>query len=535
MEKAVLLWSKVTIMNFLSMKTLKTILNFLLIMGSLSLFGQEFSYNILTNPDVENSEAYQNGNAYQRDFLLFADMLENTHPIFAETDKPHYDMDSLISVGYQYLAGCENDNKLKQYLQSILSPLGDGHSTVMMDVTDKLYPFKFFVDGDTAFYLIGVTKDFSDELGHRITAINGRPVREVIDSFRPLMSCANDNHFMANVNNYMQWKATWDYNPYRWADDMLQLQFDDGNTILLSDVDKSELNVEWYYPKKKNVPFEYNKMPFSYNILPEKQLCYLRFSSCTDRNTLRMYEMYGMSVGMTEEQIAQVPDFGLFLHEMFSEMDRQGVKTLVIDVRDNGGGNSQLCDQLLSWLKPIEEIGEMSSVTRISKLWETQYPDMAMRYKGEFQKKGIAYRLGELYDLSILDDEESEESEMDKMIKQMYVMNHSSDSLFTGEVIFMQGEDTFSSAGILVTKAVDNGIGIVIGVNSVYTPSAYGDILTWELPNTHIQGFISHKIFVRPNASKKNESAIIPDIPLPKTWDDFCNGIDPCWKWVLEK
>ena len=245
--------------------------------------------------------------------------------------------------------------------------------------------------------------------------------------------------------------------------------------------------------------------------------------------------MYGMSVGMTEEQIAQVPDFGLFLHEMFSEMNQQGVKTLVIDVRNNSGGNSKLCDQLLSWLKPIDEIHDMSTMIRISKLWETQYPDMAMTFKEKLQKKGIAYRLGELYDLSILNDGESEKSEMDMIIDQMFVMNHSSDSLFTGKVIFMQGKDTFSSAGMLITKAVDNGIGIVIGENSVYTPSAYGDILTWELPNTHVQGFVSHKIFIRPDASKKNENAIIPDIPLPETWDDFQNGTDPCWRWVLEQ
>ena len=518
------------------MRTHRIILNLLLLLlTSLSMSGQDFSYIILTNPDVENSEAFLEGNAYQRDFLLFVDMLENTHPMFVEADKKHYDMDSLTQMGYQYLAGCENDNMLKKYLQSILSPLNDGHSAVMMDFKGDVCPFKFFAEGDTAFYLTGITKDYSNELGHRIIAINGKPIREVAESFRPLMSCANENFFMDNVNNYMQLKAAWDFNPYHRTDGMLQLHFDDGNTILLPSVKQSELDMDWFYPKKTNVPFEYNGMPFSYNIMPEKQLCYLRFSSFTDHNTLKMYELYGMSVGMTEEQLAQIPDFGLYLYEMFTEMNRQRIKTLVIDVRNNGGGNSKLCDQLLSWLKPIEEIREMSTMTRISKLWETQYPDMALTYREKFQKKGVAYRWGELYDLSILDHEESEKSEMDMMIDQLFVMNHSRDSLFTGKVIFMQGKDTFSSAGMLITKAVDNGIGIVIGENSVYTPSAYGDILTWELPNTHIQGFISHKIFVRPDASKKNESAIIPDIPLLETWEDFRNGIDPCWKWVLEQ
>ena len=80
---------------------------------------------------------------------------------------------------------------------------------------------------------------------------------------------------------------------------------------------------------------------------------------------------------MTEEQLAQVPDFGEFLQEMFSEMRRQGVKTLMVDVRYNGGGNSKLCSQLLSWLKPVDEMRETSSLIRVSKLWETQYPDLA--------------------------------------------------------------------------------------------------------------------------------------------------------------
>ena len=150
--------------QFNAMRTHRIILDLLLLLlASLSMSGQDFSYIILTNPDVENSEAFQEGNAYQRDFLLFVDMLENTHPMFVEADKKHYDMDSLTHVGYQYLAECENENMFKQYLQSILSPLNDGHSAVMMDFKGDVCPFKFFAEGDTVFYLTGITKDYSIE------------------------------------------------------------------------------------------------------------------------------------------------------------------------------------------------------------------------------------------------------------------------------------------------------------------------------------------------------------------------------------
>lgn len=149
-------------------------------------------------------------------------------------------------------------------------------------------------------------------------------------------------------------------------------------------------------------------------------------------------------------------------------MDRQGVKTLLIDVRNNGGGNSQFCDQLLSWLKSVEETQWMTGLTRISKLWETQYPEKAKMYKEACQQNGIAYPLGELIYSNFSDDEEGEEeeeSEMNKILEELFVMNLGHDSLFTGKVIFMQGKDTFSAAGDLITTAVDNGIVIVIGEN----------------------------------------------------------------------
>ena len=271
-------------------------------------------------------------------------------------------------------------------------------------------------------------------------------------------------------------------------------------------------------------------MPFSYFILPEKQLCYLHFAKCTDHNTVLRAIKMGMSVDTTG--MSKLPVFGAFLKEMFGEIAENEVKTLVIDVRDNGGGNSQLCDQLLSWLKPVDEIRDVGSSIRFSKLWEAQYPESAKNVKAFFEREGLSYPLGELYDG---DYEDGGDDTMEESISELFEMNHSRDSLFTGKVVFLQGKGTFSSAGMLITSAVDNGIGMVIGENSTYAPSHYGDCLYWELPNTHVKGSVSHKIFYRADASKRNENVLIPDIPLPVTWADYNSGVNPCWKWVMEQ
>ena len=45
-------------------------------------FGQNMPK--LHNEEIEASKEYQNGNAFQKDLLLYVDMLGKTHPYYAE-------------------------------------------------------------------------------------------------------------------------------------------------------------------------------------------------------------------------------------------------------------------------------------------------------------------------------------------------------------------------------------------------------------------------------------------------------------------
>ena len=114
------------------------------------------------------------------------------------------------------------------------------------------------------------------------------------------------------------------------------------------------------------------------------------------------------------------------------------------------------------------------------------------------------------------------------------LINHSVDSLFVGDIIFIQDEDTYSSAGMLITMAYDNHIGIVIGGPSSYNATSYGDILPWSLPNTQTTGTISHKLFLRPNHMDYNDIQLQPDEVIIPSWEEVCKDFDPCWSWVLK-
>ena len=73
------------------------------------------------------------------------------------------------------------------------------------------------------------------------------------------------------------------------------------------------------------------------------------------------------------------------------------------------------------------------------------------------------------------------------------------------------GAKTYSSAGILMTLARDNHIGTIIGTNSIFSPSHYGEILPYRLPNTDVLGTISCKFCERPDSASVDETFLKPD------------------------
>ena len=85
---------------------------------------------------------------------------------------------------------------------------------------------------------------------------------------------------------------------------------------------------------------------------------------------------------------------------------------------------------------------------------------------------------------------------------------------------------------MLLTKARDNGIGLIIGEESSFRPDTYGDLLTWMLPNTGIRGYVSSKYFQRPAGDREHGNTLVPDVLITPSWDDFMSGKDPAWEWI---
>ena len=151
----------------------------------------------------------------------------------------------------------------------------------------------------------------------------------------------------------------------------------------------------------------------------------------------------------------------------------QGCDKVIIDVRGNGGGNSNACVRLLDAME----------------MEPPQY-GMFIRYSPE-AKEQVGY-----------------------LRKSGTFRWHASQKSKTNEavnLVVLSDRYTFSSATMMCVLVRDGNLGTLIGEPSSNMPSNYGDILYLSLKNSHVFASVSHKQFIRPDEDNK-ERMLIPDI-----------------------
>ena len=452
---------------------------------------------------VEECEKYKKGNEYQKDFLLFMDMLQTTHPAFVKN--PPFDVEKEQEQGYSYCGKCKDLQEFTFYIQQVASKIHDEHTGVNFSANQGLiYPFHFYID-ENGYYLDVVQKGNEASLGKQILKINGREILFFYNQFKKFFNTNNEAGYKKIFKNNACQFYLWHGTGLCERDSSINLTFTDGSSLRLYPVPTNSVNLSTIQkaPSFVEKMFQQNgKLPFSYQLL-DGRICYLLFAECADRNTymqqyLPQVANNEMLRARLEQQLKRIPIFTEFLDSMFRNMEEKNIKTLVVDVRTNGGGNSTLCNELLCRLK--------SSIT-------STRPEVRPSQLAEDYYKAVGK------DVSLLHSYTGNPHVISRSVTP-----------FDGKVIWIQGEKTFSSAGLLITMAVDNNIGTVIGEPASYTPTHYGDIICWTLPNTQTSGAISHKLFVRPDESKGDN---IPLTIIHTSFEDYIKGIDPCYNWVI--
>lgn len=250
------------------------------------------------------------------------------------------EMDLLISNVEKY-----SDADIKGELARIVNSINDSHTSV--DIRGNLvYPLSFF-QFENDIYLVNSSLEHKDFWGTKLLAVNGYSVDQLRTKLDPYVSKDNAAISKEQFSSLLGFVEPLQLAGIAKGDETM-FTFEDSikrdvsiKPMKMADIQKTTLlttNSEYLsrfpLPKQKSDSYW-----FKY--LEDKKAVYVKYNACLN--------MQGYS-------------FSQFTKDVFETVDAKNAEKLIIDFRDNGGGNSMIFNPFLKEIKKRDSINKKENL-----------------------------------------------------------------------------------------------------------------------------------------------------------------------------
>jgi peptidase S41-like protein len=214
-------------------------------------------------------------------------------------------------------------------------------------------------------------------------------------------------------------------------------------------------------------------------------------------------------------------DLGVFRKELDSVFQRvraDSVRTLIIDLRSNGGGDSRLGDELLSHFATHAYRMDSMKRWKMSREYRTYVKSMVRPPLNHLPLQKViptGRRMFSGPDGSIVPFE----TDVTPPPKR--------DPRFDGAVCVLIGDGTFSSAVDLADAIKTYKLATLIGEETGGRPNTFGEVYYFRTQATGFLVGASSAAFVRANGDTTDHRGVLPDIEVHRSADDVRAGRDP--------
>ncbi len=200
--------------------------------------------------------------------------------------------------------------------------------------------------------------------------------------------------------------------------------------------------------------------------------------------------------------------FRTFLDSTFRFLRDRKIPNLIIDLRENGGGNSALGDSLMQYIsrRPFAQLGRMLMKRSRQEIkvhmaqYRNFYPEGSteetiLRDRNEKEPFGTIY---------------SHQTQTKDFIRPLPKRDR-----YRGNVWLLTSHRTFSSAFLLSWAFQYFKMGTVVGEETGGVSVSLGDMITLRMPNTRLPYMVSFKKFYTYGATDKDVHGTLPDYEVP--------------------
>ncbi len=182
-----------------------------------------------------------------------------------------------------------------------------------------------------------------------------------------------------------------------------------------------------------------------------------------------------------------------FIDSSFVVINQKKYKNLVIDLRNNAGGNNPFSDYLISYFahKPFKWSSRFTlKSSQLLKDHVRQHNDTTDQY----WKEVLDHKNGEIYEYDFGQHQPKHRHKR-----------------FLGTVYVLVNRQSYSQSAVTAAQIQDYNFGIIVGEETGEYPSLFAARFQYKLPNTGLQINVAKGFIVRINGSIKQQG-VVPNI-----------------------
>lgn len=492
--------------------------------------------------EYQKPNNYLQLNKYQKDAVYLTELVKQTYPrLNSKITDSNYLIESHKLIAN--LSEIKNDLDFDIQIRKFIALLKDGHTNTTINFSSE-EKFHLYLFKEKENWIIGNIDNSVDStvIGSKIISVNGHPIKE-IENLINNFECGENSFytfekFRWNLTSPKYWEAIGVIN----NNENLKFITSKSNKEYVFEI-KRKTEAERYDVKVKESEYPFTKKQndgYYYKVDKEQNFAYLQMNTSLDyvsiKSGISNYTNFltrPIALLLLKKRTKDAGNFGLTLEALFKEIQRDSIKNLVIDLRNNTGGDVRPGKQLIWYLTEKENIQGFTQYLNVSEYFKIQikkdYKEYNTLYEQKYRQsipKGEINLTNEFYNQPYFNSIVKEDSP--------FLLDNSIPK-FKGNIYVLIGPYTFSAGQVLATTIADNNLASIVGQPTGNKPTTQTGSSHFKLPNTKKIISISYLFMERPDISKNDEIALYPDVEIYQTLDDLINGRDKQFEYIMNK
>jgi len=228
-------------------------------------------------------------------------------------------------------------------------------------------------------------------------------------------------------------------------------------------------------------------------------------------------------------------EFKIQIEGQFKMIQEKAYKNLIIDVRDNGGGNDENGRTILDLItdKPYSEALASTFMMKRSKRYEKYFKcrtPWIIRWMVNLRTVSWFNKGNRKLFKALLKTPRGE-----NLIAHL-PLNEPTENprRFKGNVYVLSNHNSYSATTVFLGAVKDYGVGTIIGTETGDCPTGFGNNLYFELNNSRLRCHSSTTFMIRPNGDTDMTHGVIPDYYVEQTIEDTEKNIDTIFTYTFD-